>query len=67
LGHWDLFEPALARLDMFKPSSVEGFPLEAINTVCGYPVWARDVVFGAWNFHDFHCAGNFCKISQLLI
>jgi len=21
-------------------------------------VW--DLVFGAWNFHDFHWAGNFC-------
>jgi hypothetical protein len=25
LGHWDLFEPALARLDRFKPPSVAEF------------------------------------------
>jgi hypothetical protein len=50
LGHWNLFEPALARLDWFKPSSVAGFQLEVINTLGVYPVWARDLVFGAWNF-----------------
>jgi hypothetical protein len=67
LGHWNLFEPALARLFWCKPSSVAGFQLEGINTVGVYPVWAMDLVFGAWNFHGFHEAGNFCKISQLLI
>jgi hypothetical protein len=36
-----------------------GFKLEVINTVGVYPVWARDLVFGAWNFHDFHRADNF--------
>jgi hypothetical protein len=64
LGHWNLFEPALARLDWFKASSEAGFQLEAINTVGVNPVWARDLVFDAWNFLY---AGNFCKISQLLI
>jgi hypothetical protein len=65
LGPWDLFEPALARLDWCKPSSVANFQLELINTEGVNPVWARDLVFGAWNFHDFHLTGNFCKISQL--
>jgi len=53
-GHWDLFEPALARLDQFKPSTVVGFQLEVINTARVYSVWARDLIFGAWNFNDFH-------------
>jgi len=53
-GHWYLFEPALARLDYFKSSSVVGFQLGVINTANVFPVWARDLVFGAWNFHDFH-------------
>jgi len=52
-GHWDLFEPALARLDWFKPTSVVGFQSEAIYAVRVYSVWARDLAFGAWNFHDF--------------
>jgi hypothetical protein len=58
-----LFEPALARFGWSKPSSVVGFQLEAIYAVRVYSVWARDLVFGAWNFHY---AGNFCLISQLL-
>ena len=54
LDHWDLFETALARLDWYKPSSMVEFQLEAINAVGVNPVWARDLVFGAWNFHDFY-------------
>jgi hypothetical protein len=46
--------PRRARLDWFLPPSVAGFQLEVINTVSVYPVWARDLFFGAWNFHDFH-------------
>jgi hypothetical protein len=53
-GYWYLFEPALARLDWFKLSSVAEFQLEVIHNVGVYPVWARDLFFGAWNFHDFH-------------
>jgi hypothetical protein len=49
-----LFEPALARLDWFKPSSVVGFQLEAIYAVRVYSVWARDLLFGPWIFLDFH-------------
>jgi hypothetical protein len=49
-----LFEPALARLDGLKPSSALGFQLEAITTVGAYPVWARALIFGAWNFHNIH-------------
>jgi hypothetical protein len=41
------FEPALARLDWFKPSFVAVIQLEVINTLGVYPVWARDLVFGA--------------------
>ena len=32
LGHWDLFKPALARLDWYKPSSAVGFQLVVVNT-----------------------------------
>jgi hypothetical protein len=53
-GHWYLFEPALARLDGHKPSSVANFRLVSINTIGVNPVWARDLFFGAWNFHDLH-------------
>jgi hypothetical protein len=67
LGHWDLFEPALSRLDWCELSSVANFQLKLINTIGVHPVWARDLVFGAWNFHDFHQAGNCRKISQLLV
>ena len=52
-GHWYLFEPALARLDWHKPLSVLECQLKAINAVGVNPVWARDLLFGAWNFHDF--------------
>ncbi len=48
-GHWDLFEPALARLDWHKPSSVLECQLEAINAVGVKSVWARDLFIGAWN------------------
>jgi hypothetical protein len=51
-GYWDLFEPALARLHWYKPSSVVEFQLEAINAVGVNPVWAGDLAFGAWRFHD---------------
>ena len=51
LGHWNLFEPALARLDWSKPSSISHLLVEIINAVGVYPVWARDLVFDAWNFH----------------
>jgi hypothetical protein len=54
LDHWDLFEPALTRLAMFQWRFIAGYPLEAINTASGYPVWVRDLVFGACNFLDFH-------------
>jgi hypothetical protein len=47
-----LFGPALARLDWFKTSSVAGFQLEVINTVGVYPVWARDLLIGAWNLFN---------------
>ncbi len=53
LGHWDLFEPALARLDWHKPSSVLEYQVEAINAVGVNSVWARDLFFGAWNFHNY--------------
>jgi hypothetical protein len=49
-----LFEPALARLDCFKSSSVAGFQLDVTNTVNVFPVWARDLYFGAWNILDLH-------------
>ena len=67
LVHWDLFEPALVRLDWFKPSSVEELQLVVIDTIRILSVWARDLDFGAWNFHDFLLADNFYKISELLI
>ena len=51
-GHWHLFEPALARLDWCKPSSIANFQFELINAIGVNPVWARDLYFGAWNFHD---------------
>jgi hypothetical protein len=47
------FEPALARLDRHKPSTVANFRLVLINTIGVNPVWARDLFFGAWNFYDF--------------
>jgi hypothetical protein len=53
-GHLYLFEPALARLHWYKPSSVVEFQLEAISAVGVNPVWAVDLWFDAWNFHDFH-------------
>jgi hypothetical protein len=28
-------------------------------------VWARDLVFGAWNFHNFRRLDNFRKIRKL--
>jgi len=49
-----LFEPALARLDGHKPLSVANFRLVLTNTIGVHPVWARDLVFGVWNFHYFH-------------
>jgi len=48
LGHWDLFEPALARLDWLIASSAVGFQLELIDTAGVNPVWARDLDSGAW-------------------
>jgi len=59
LGHWDLFEPALARLDWLIASSAVGFQLELIDTAGVNPVWARDLDFGAWNFGDF----SFFRVS----
>jgi hypothetical protein len=47
LVHWDLFEPALARLDWLIASSAVGFQLELIDTPGVNPVWARDLDFGA--------------------
>jgi len=63
-GHWYLFEPALARLDRHKPSSVAKLRLVLISTFSVHPVWARDLVFGAWNF-NFHLASIIREISQL--
>ena len=37
------------------------------NFVFGLLGFVCDLVFGAWNFRDFHKAGNFCDISQLLL
>ncbi len=50
LDHWNLFEPALARLDWHKPSSVLECQLEAINAVGVNSVWARDLGFVIWDF-----------------
>jgi hypothetical protein len=36
------------------PLSVSDFEVKAIYTSGVYSVWARDLYFGAWNFHDFH-------------
>ena len=66
-GHWNLFEPSLARLIWCISISVSGLEVEALNTSGVNSVWARDLVFGAWNFHDFHKADNFLNISQLLV
>jgi hypothetical protein len=32
-----------------------------------HSVWARDLVIGAWNFHDTRYAGNIREISQLAL
>ena len=53
-GPFEFVEPALERLDWFKPSSVLEFQLEVIITVRVYSVWAGDLIFGAWYFRDFH-------------
>jgi hypothetical protein len=66
LVNWNLFEPALVRLGWRIPSSDSGVELEALNTSGVNSVWARDLVFGAWNFLGLQYAGNFRKISQLM-
>jgi hypothetical protein len=48
------FGPALVRLNWCKASSTAEFHLEVIHTIGVYSVWARDLYFGAWNFHDIH-------------
>ena len=53
-GPFEFVEPALERLDWFKPSSVLEFQLEVIITVRVYSVWAGDLIFGAWYFQDFY-------------
>jgi hypothetical protein len=50
---WDLFEPALARLIWGNALFVSSIQFEGISTISLESVWARDLVFGAWNFHDF--------------
>jgi hypothetical protein len=46
---------------------VAEFQLEVINTVGVYPVWARDLFFGAWNFHDFYLGSIIRNPSQLIV
>ena len=78
MNHWDLFEPALARLDWHKPSSVVEFKLEAINAVGVNSVWARDLLFGACNLNysqkiqfmrirSVICYKMSCKVAQKII
>jgi hypothetical protein len=38
----------------------------AKNTSGVSSVWTRDLVLGAWNFHDFHQTGKFREIGQHL-
>jgi len=64
LDHWDLFEPARVRLVWRMRFTVSGLEMAAINTSGANSVWARDSVFGAWNFHDFHQTGNLRGIGR---
>jgi len=54
LGNWDLFEPALVRHVWCISLPVSGLEVGAMNTSGVNSVWARDLVFGAWNFHHSH-------------
>jgi hypothetical protein len=65
LGHCDLFVPALVRLGWCTPSSVSGVKVESLNTSGVNSVWARDLIFGAWNFPGFDYTGRFPEFSQL--
>jgi len=53
-GDWDLFEPALVRLGCCMPKAAWGLKVSSINNSGVISVWARDLVFGAWNFLEFH-------------
>ena len=61
-----LFEPALARLDWSKPSSISHLLIEVINAVGVCPVWARDFEF--WSL-DIICNLGFviCFFGFILI
>ena len=43
--------PALVRLDCCKHLSVSGVMVEVKNNSGVISVWARDLVFGAWDFY----------------
>jgi hypothetical protein len=51
-GHSYLFEPALARLGRCIASYVSISQLVGVSMSGLHMVWARDLIFGAWNFHD---------------
>jgi hypothetical protein len=65
LGNWNLFEPALARIIWANESYFSSIRFSVTSMISLKSVWARDLVFGAWNFHDFCLEGNFRKIIHI--
>jgi hypothetical protein len=67
LGHWYLFGPALARIGLRRALYVSISQVERVSMAGLHAVWARDLVFGAWNFRDYQQQAYLRKTGQLLI